>query len=1553
MRILYVEDDLRDAELTRRELARRAPELELDTVGTLGDARARLAGGTAYDVVLSDLNLPDGSGLELVVEIRNLALPAAVVVLTGVEASETAVAALRAGADDYLIKRRDYLAGLPATLEGALERFRAEAGRRAHPLKVLYAHDGVADPDLTQSHVAARAPHIRLALVHGIPAALGVLSAAAAEPCPYDAVVLEHRAGTLDALDALKSLQSDGRRGLPVVLVAAQGDGEIAAQAFRFGAADYVVAERNHLDVLADVLEGACGRAELAREQAALRESELRYRTLFEQAAVGVAHVDPATDRIVHANRRYAEMLGYSREELEQLDVSKVTHPDDRAADAANGALLDAGELSEYTTEKRYIRKDGGTVWVSLSVSRTETVPGAPGRRIAVVVDVSDRKRAEAEAESQQRIVRSIAETLPGMLYVYDVEGRRNTYMNPGLVELLERPAEQAKALADELFMSILHPDDLARVPRRATEIASARDGEVLEAEYRIEVGPERWKWLHAWNTILSREADGSPKEILGLAMDITSRKQAEESLRESEERFRGVFDLSPISLVLTRLPDGELVEVNHAFTKETGYDRDDVVGRRSMELDFWVDAAERDRCFDRVMREDGIDDVEVVFRRKDGSTFHALFSSHKVTIDGLPFSLATAIDISDRKRVEEALRSSEERFRGVFDLSPIAILMASLPGGAIVEANHAFTRDFGHEREETLGRTSPELGLWTDPAERERYFELMARDGRVDSLEATLRKKDGSEFRALVSGSGITIDGAPFSIVSGIDISERKRAEDELRLAARRLSLATEAAQIGIFDADLVTGGLARDARMFEMYGVDAGAFVLDREAWAERIHPDDRPGTTAALEAAVAGDGAFDHRYRVLTGDGDIRTIEARATVLRAPDGTPLRLIGTNRDITEKMLAEQQVREVRDHLAATLEAIPDLLFEIDSSGRFVDYRAPHEELLVVPPEQFLGKSIDEVLPPAVARVVGEAIREAAERRHSFGREYELTVPGGDRSFELSVARMAEDAAGEPSFIVLARDVTDRKAAESAVRESEARLSSIVDNALDGIVTVDEEQRILVYNAAAEAMFGWPAAEMIGQPLERLLPRGSVASHRESLERYAESGVAARQMGEAGRVSGLRANGEEFPVEASISQTQVGAQRLFTVIARDVTEREHAAELRGRLETQLGEARRMEAIGTLASGIAHDFNNILSAVLGNTELALHEIGAEHPIARSLEETRRASRRGADLVRQILTFGRQGREVQRVTSLRSVVEEAVRLGRANLSAQVELDAAFGADVPNVLANATQIHQIVMNLCANANHAIGEQPGRIDVRLDSILLEADAHRVHPDLTPGRYAHLSVSDTGEGMDAVTRERVFEPFFTTRSIGQGTGLGLSVVHGIVKAHRAAITVTSRPGEGTTFDLYLPATEAPAETGADAGPAPDLEAGGGARVLYVDDEPSLVSIGTLLLDRLGCVVSGYTSPTEALEAVRADPLAFDLVMTDFNMPRLSGLDLARELSQLRPELPVVLMSGYVTDELQAKAALYGVRRILHKPSPHEDFAGAVRLLARPKPQK
>ena len=287
-----------------------------------------------------------------------------------------------------------------------------------------------------------------------------------------------------------------------------------------------------------------------------------------------------------------------------------------------------------------------------------------------------------------------------------------------------------------------------------------------------------------------------------------------------------------------------------------------------------------------------------------------------------------------------------------------------------------------------------------------------------------------------------------------------------------------------------------------------------------------------------------------------------------------------------------------------------------------------------------------------------------------------------------------------------------------------------------------------------------------------------------------------------------------------------------------------------------------------------------------------------------------------------------------------------KLTRATLPAGVRLAAACAAGLPSVSADSTQIHQVLVNLCTNAWHAMEGRPGHIEIQLEEVTVDAALARAHAGLWPGRYVRLSVRDTGKGIDAAMLERIFEPFFTTKPVGMGTGLGLSVVHGIMQGHEGAIVVDSTPGKGTTFQLYFPAVEAPAVADRSAGAIAGLPRGQGENVIYLDDDEALVSLVSRMLERQGYRVSGYTLAQQALDAVRADPGGFDLVVSDYNMPGMSGLDVARELSRIRPDLPVAVTSGYITDELREKAPLSGVRHLIHKPDTVDELCEVVRRL-------
>jgi PAS domain S-box-containing protein len=414
------------------------------------------------------------------------------------------------------------------------------------------------------------------------------------------------------------------------------------------------------------------------------------------------------------------------------------------------------------------------------------------------------------------------------------------------------------------------------------------------------------------------------------------------------------------------------------------------------------------------------------------------------------------------------------------------------------------------------------------------------------------------------------------------------------------------------------------------------------------------------------------------------------------------------------------------------------------------------------------------------------------------------------------------------------------------------------------------------------------------------------------------------------------RKDGSDVWVNLTVSAMWAPGDRpdYFIAVAQDISGRKQ-------LEEQFRQAQKMEAIGTLAGGIAHDFNNVLAAINGYTELSRMMLKENPEVREYLGSVLQASSRAADLIRQILSFSRQQRTERKPIQLRPVMEESLKLLRATLPATIEFGTSFAADAPTVLADATQIHQILMNLENNAWHAMRDRTGRLQVKLERRVVDAGEAAAQPQLRPGIYARVSVRDTGSGMDQATLGRIFEPFFTTKPVGDGTGLGLAVVHGIMHTHDGAITVESQPGEGTVFHLYFPAHVGEVTmTAPEAGPVPR---GHGERVLWVDDEKVLVQLGQKMLGSLGYAVEVATQPAEALALVRADPKRFALVLADQTMPGMIGLTLASQLRQLRPDLPIILMTGYAASLTPAQLEAAGINRILLKPATVHALGTAV----------
>jgi PAS domain S-box-containing protein len=516
--------------------------------------------------------------------------------------------------------------------------------------------------------------------------------------------------------------------------------------------------------------------------------------------------------------------------------------------------------------------------------------------------------------------------------------------------------------------------------------------------------------------------------------------------------------------------------------------------------------------------------------------------------------------------------------------------------------------------------------------------------------------------------------------------------------------------------------------------------------------------------------------------------------------------------------------------------------------------------------------------------------------------------------------------------------DISERRKAEEALRESEERFRNLTDAAFEGIV-ITENGRILDISDQGLRLFGRTRGEMIGhEVLEFVAPEGRqlVSDHiRAGFEGTYEHPL-------------LRRDGTVFHGEAQAKMTRLGGRVLRMTALRDVTERRQNEQRQKNLEEQLRQMQKMEALGTLAGGIAHDFNNILTGILGYLQLAEMDLARGHPAYGALEKAEKASQRARDLVARILSFSRLEQDNRAPAAMGPVVLEAVQLLRAGVPGGVELRTEIEPDCPPVALDPGQIHQVIMNLGTNSIHAMGSPGGVLSVELRRVAPGAELRERHPQVTADHSVCLTLRDNGCGMDEAVQKRIFEPFYTTRTFGKGTGLGLAMVHAIMNSHNGAIVVESAPGAGTRFDLYFPAaTSRTPEARPEAQPPRRdgiVPFGNDRGLMLVDDEDSVRLIAESLLRRFGFRPVAFAQPLEALEAFRADPAGFCVVISDLTMPEMTGLELAGHMLAVRPDTPIILTSGYLQSDVQQRARESGVKCVIKKPFDVHELVAQVR---------
>ena len=647
---------------------------------------------------------------------------------------------------------------------------------------------------------------------------------------------------------------------------------------------------------------------------------------------------------------------------------------------------------------------------------------------------------------------------------------------------------------------------------------------------------------------------------------------------------------------------------------------------------------------------------------------------------------------------------------------------------------------------------------------------------------------------------------------------------------------------------------------------------------------------------------------------------------------------LLAVSRDITEGKKAEQELIESEERFRNLFEFSQANMLLIDpEKGSVIDANAAACRFYGWSKEEFVTKNVFAINTLPTEEIKQQMQLAVSQKNHYFEFQHRL-ADGSVRDVQIFSSPIP--LSHKKIVFALIFDITARKQAETALRESEKNFRLLFENSPLGTYIATPDGNIIDGNTALLKILGSPSLEATKQinvlTFPPLVENGYADKFRQCVQDMKTIPFEITYQSKWGKLSHLSA----YLIPLS---NQTGTVEKVYTIMEDITARKKAEEERYKLETQLRRSQKLETIGTLTGGIAHDFNNILSPILGYTELALLKTNENEPIAKDLQHVLRGTKRAKELVEQILLFSKQSEKEHQPLYFQELIIEALRLLRPSIPASIKIKKRIDHSCPKVLADPTQMHQILINLCTNAWQAMEGKNGVLTIRLEESLLDSDSVKLLQNIEPGHYVKLTISDTGNGMDDATIERIFEPFFTTKKPHKGTGLGLSVVHGIVRSHNGEIMVESKPGRGSSFHIFLPVST---KDNVSASVQNETFRGGNESILIVDDEEDISMMVKTILENYGYRVKAFKNPQAILKAFLQAPQAYDLVISDFTMPQMNGLELAEKIHHKKPETAVIIMTGFGEKLAESVLQQNSIDLLLSKPISVTELAKAVRTI-------